>query len=71
MRVGLALGFGTWYHIVVVLLLLLVCGGVAHFRLRTNTETAARLSDLAGLFIFGFDALLALEILRLNGVLWP
>jgi 4-hydroxybenzoate polyprenyltransferase len=68
--VGFLLGFGAWYHATVAALLLIVAAGVLHFRLRTNTVTAARLPLYAGMFIFAFDVLLALELIRLHGLAW-
>ncbi len=70
MWVGRALNFGSWYHWAVGGLLLGVLAGVAHFRLRTTTATAARLAVYAGLFIFAFDWLLAVELIRLHGLVW-
>jgi hypothetical protein len=68
--VGRLLNFGEWFHGVVGGLLLIVTGGVLHFRLRTTTATAARLQAYAGLFIFAFDWLLAAELIRLHGLIW-
>ncbi len=68
--VGRALNFGEWYYSVAGGLLLIVTGGVLHFRLRTTTATAARLQAYAGLFIFAFDWLLAAELIRLHGLIW-
>ena len=70
LRVGFLLHFGAWYHLSVGLLLLVVAVGVLHFRLQTNTDTAAHLPLYAGLFIFAFDILLALELIRLHGVVF-
>lgn len=66
--VGGLMRFGAWYHLAVGGMLLLVALGVLHFRLRTNTVTAARLPMYAGLFIFVFDWLLAVELIRLHGL---
>lgn len=68
--VGALMDFGAWYHAAVGGLLFLVAAGVLHFRLRTNPVTAARLPQYAGLFIFVFDWLLAIEIIRLRGLVW-
>jgi acyl-CoA synthetase (AMP-forming)/AMP-acid ligase II len=70
MVVGRILGFAGWYHGAVVGLLLIVTGGVLHFRLHTTTTTAARLQTYAGLFIFAFDWLLAAELIRLHSLTW-
>jgi 4-hydroxybenzoate polyprenyltransferase len=66
--VGGLLDFGVWYHLAVGGLLLLMAAGVLHFRLRTSSATAARLPIYAGLFIFIFDWLLAIELIRLHGL---
>jgi 4-hydroxybenzoate polyprenyltransferase len=68
--VGSMLDFGEWYHGAVIGLLIIVSGGVLHFRLRTTTATAARLQTYAGLFIFAFDWLLAAELIRLHSLTW-
>lgn len=70
LMVGFLLQFGMWYHAVVGALLLIVGVGVLHFRLHTNTATAANLALYAGLFIFAFDILLGVELIRLHGVTW-
>jgi hypothetical protein len=66
--VGILMDFAWWYHAVVVALLLIVAFGVFHFRLRTTTVTAANLQIYAGTFIFAFDILLAVELIRLHGL---
>ncbi len=68
--VGFLLQFGAWYHVTVAALLLAVAAGVLHFRLHTNSVTAARLPLYAGIFIFAFDVLLAAELIRLHGLVW-
>ncbi len=68
--VGALLHFGAWYHVTVAALLLAVAAGILHFRLRTNTATAANLPAYAGIFIFAFDLLLAAELIRLHGLVW-
>jgi 4-hydroxybenzoate polyprenyltransferase len=68
--VGVLLHFGLWYHVTVAALLLVVAAGVLHFRLRTSTATAANLPLYAGTFIFAFDILLAVELIRLHGVVF-
>jgi 4-hydroxybenzoate polyprenyltransferase len=70
MWVGRTLNFGGWYHWAVGGLLLGVALGVGHFRWSTTTATAARLAVYAGLFIFAFDWLLAVELIRLYGLAW-
>jgi 4-hydroxybenzoate polyprenyltransferase len=67
---GQVLHFGGWYHGTIVGLLAIVLGGILHFRLQTTTATAARLQVYAGLFIFAFDWLLAVELIRLHGLSW-
>jgi len=66
--VGGLMNFGLWYHLAVGGLLLLVAFGILHFRFRTDPVTAARLPIYAGLFIFVFDWLLAIELIRLHGL---
>jgi hypothetical protein len=66
--VGVLMDFAWWYHAVVVALLLVVALGVLHFRIRTTTATAASLQMYAGMFIFAFDILLAIELIRLHGL---
>ena len=68
--VGILMNFEWWYHATVALLLLVVAFGALHFRLRTTTATAANLQIYAGAFIFAFDILLAVELIRLNGLSW-
>jgi 4-hydroxybenzoate polyprenyltransferase len=65
--VGVLMDFAWWYHAVVVALLMMVAFGVLHFRVRTTTGTAASLQIYAGMFIFAFDILLAIELIRLHG----
>jgi 4-hydroxybenzoate polyprenyltransferase len=66
--VGLLMGFAWWYHAAVFALLMAVAFGVLHFRIRTTTATAANLQIYAGMFIFAFDILLAVELVRLHGL---
>ncbi len=66
--VGVLLHFAWWYHAVVAVLLLMVAFGVLHFRFHTTTATAANLQIYAGMFIFAFDILLAVELVRLHGL---
>lgn len=66
--VGVLMDFAWWYHVAVVTLLVIVAFGVLHFRIRTTTATAASLQIYAGLFIFAFDILLAIELIRLHGL---
>lgn len=68
--VGVLMGFEWWYHGTIVILLLLVGFGILHFRLRTTSATAANLQLYAGIFIFAFDILLAVELIHLNGLTW-
>ncbi|MCI0355896.1 MAG: UbiA family prenyltransferase [Acidobacteria bacterium] len=68
--VGGLMNFGAWYHVALGGLVLLVTLGVLHFRIRTNTTTAARLPVYAGLFIFAFDWLLAAELIHQYGLVW-
>jgi 4-hydroxybenzoate polyprenyltransferase len=68
--VGAALHFGWWYHAVVVALLVVVIFGVLYFRVRTTSASAASLQVYAGMFIFAFDILLAVELIRSHGVTW-
>lgn len=70
LAVGFLLDFGLWYHLIVAALLLVVAVGVLRFRLQTTTATAAHLPLYAGMFIFAFDILLAVELIRLHGVLF-
>ncbi len=67
-RVGALLGLGRWYHGTVVALVFLVAVGVLDYRLRPTPARAARLKDYAGLYIFAFDVLLAVELARVNGL---
>ncbi|HLO14352.1 MAG TPA: UbiA family prenyltransferase [Anaerolineales bacterium] len=66
--VGVLMGFAWWYHAVVVALLVIVAFGVLRFRIRTTTATAASLQVYAGMFIFAFDILLAVELIHLHGL---
>jgi len=68
--VGVLMNFAWWYHGTVVVLLLIVVFGVLRFRMQTTTVTAANLQIYAGMFIFAFDILLAVELIRLHGVNW-
>ncbi len=68
--VAVSLQFALWYHAAVATFLVIVALGSLHFRLRTNTQTAARLQIYAGAAIFAFDWLLAAELIRLHGVAW-
>jgi 4-hydroxybenzoate polyprenyltransferase len=68
--VGLLMDFKWWYHGTVAVLLLIVALGVLHFRLKTTTTTAANLQVYAGVFIFAFDVLLAVELIRSYGLIW-
>ena len=68
--VGVLMSFEWWYHGTIVLLLLLVAFGILHFRMRTTSATAAHLQLYAGIFIFAFDILLAVELIHLNGLTW-
>jgi len=68
--VGVLMDFAWWYHGTVAALLLIVTLGVLRFRLKTTTATATNLQIYAGLFIFAFDILLAVELIRLHGVTW-
>lgn len=66
--VGVLMDFAWWYHAAVIALLVIVAFGVLHFRIRTTTATAASLQIYAGMFIFAFDILLAIELIRLHGL---
>lgn len=66
--VGVLMDFAWWYHAVVAALLLMVTFGALHFRIRTTAATAANLQIYAGMFIFAFDILLAVELIRLHGL---
>jgi len=66
--VGVFMDFAWWYHGTVAALLLVVTFGVLRFRLKTTTTTAANLQIYAGMFIFAFDILLAVELIRLHGL---
>lgn len=66
--VGVLMDFAWWYHVAVVALLGIVSFGVLHFRIRTTRATAASLQMYAGMFIFAFDILLAIELIRLHGL---
>jgi len=68
--VGVLLNFAWWYHGTVAALLIVVALSVVRFRLKTTTATATSLQIYAGLFIFAFDVLLAVELIRLHGVIW-
>ncbi len=68
--VAASLHFALWYHAAVATFLLIVTLGILHFRLRTTTQTAARLQIYAGAAIFAFDWLLAAELIRLHGLAW-
>ena len=68
--VAASLHFAFWYHAAVAAFLLIVALGSLHFRLRTTTQTAARLQIYAGAAIFAFDWLLAAELIRLHGLAW-
>lgn len=68
--VGIQMDFSIWYHLLVAGSLFIVAAGVLHFRINTTTRTAARLPIIAGLFIFAFDWLLVIEILRQNGLVF-
>ena len=68
--VAAVLTFGLWYHVAVAGILVVVALDVAHFRLHTTTQTAARLQVYAGLTLFAFDWLLAAELIRLHGLVW-
>jgi 4-hydroxybenzoate polyprenyltransferase len=70
LAVGFLLDFGVWYHLTVAALLLVVAAGVVRFRLQTSTVTAAHLPLYAGMFIFAFDVLLAVELIRLHGLVF-
>ena len=68
--VGYLLEFGWWYHAVVTFLLLVVAIGVIRFRVHTTSATAHHLQIYAGVFIFAFDILLAVELINQHGVMW-
>ncbi len=62
--VGWMMSFEWWYHAAVGVLFLVFAFGVLQFRLRTTSSTAASLQIYAGVFIFAFDILLAVELIR-------
>ena len=66
--VGLLMNFAWWYHAVVAALLIFVMFGVFRYRIHTTTVTAANLQIYAGMFIFAFDILLAVELICLHGL---
>lgn len=68
--VGAAMDFEWWYHAVVAALLAVVIFGVLNFRIKTTSATAGNLQIYAGMFIFAFDILLAVELILSYGVIW-
>lgn len=68
--VGMLMHFEWWYHAVVIVLLFIVAFGILNFRLKTTSVTASRLGVYAGMFIFAFDILLSVELIRLHGLVW-
>lgn len=70
MIVGAQMDFGWWYHTMVAALLGVVVLGVLYFYLKTTSKTAASLQLYAGMFIFAFDILLAVELIRSHGLVW-
>jgi 4-hydroxybenzoate polyprenyltransferase len=72
--VGWHLGLSAWFYVAIVALFFLCLAGVAHYRLRPTRATAKRLELYAGLYIVAFDAALATELARRQGVVfrwWP
>jgi acyl-CoA synthetase (AMP-forming)/AMP-acid ligase II/4-hydroxybenzoate polyprenyltransferase len=67
-RVGTQLGLGSWYHGLVMGLLALVTWAVLDYRWRPSPARAARLKDVAGLYIIAFDVLLALALAQAYGL---
>lgn len=70
MIVGAQMEFAWWYHAAVAALLGVVVFGVLYFYIKTTGRTAASLQLYAGMFIFAFDILLAVELIRSHGLTW-
>jgi 4-hydroxybenzoate polyprenyltransferase len=72
--VGRHLGLSPWFYVAITALFFLCLAGVVHYRLRPTRATAKRLELYAGLYIVAFDAALAVELARRQGVVfrwWP
>lgn len=68
--VGYHLGLSPWFYVAITALFFLCLIGVVHYRLRPERRTAKRLELYAGLYIVAFDAALATELVRRQGVVW-
>jgi 4-hydroxybenzoate polyprenyltransferase len=72
--VGHHLELSPWFYVAITALFFLCLTGVVHYRLRPERRTAKRLEVYAGLYIVAFDAALAVELVRRQGVTfrwWP
>jgi 4-hydroxybenzoate polyprenyltransferase len=68
--VGQHLGLSGWFTMALIVLYLVCVLGFIQFRMHTTRANAKRLETYAGMYIIAFDALLAFELGRRQGVVW-
>ena len=66
--VGMHLGLSIWFYAVLIVLFLVCFRGLLQFRFHTNALTAKRMETYAGMYIIAFDLTLAVEIVRMQGI---
>jgi len=66
--VGLHLGLGIWFFVVLSVLFLVCLIGLWQFRFHTSARTAKMMEIYAGMYIIAFDLILAVEIAHRFGI---
>ncbi|MEM8961336.1 MAG: UbiA family prenyltransferase [Acidobacteriota bacterium] len=68
MLVGWHLQLSPFFYLALILLFLVCLVGFVQYRLDTNPRTAKRMETYAGLYIIAFDLILAVELIRRQGL---
>lgn len=66
--VGWQVGLAPWFYGALVVLFALCLVGFLQFRFQTSPATARRMETYAGLYVIGFDLILAAAIVQRNGL---
>lgn len=66
--VGWHLGLSVWFYVLLVLLFLVCMIGFFQYWINTTPATARRMGLYAGIYIFAFDLILAIELGRTYGI---
>ncbi|MEX2287419.1 MAG: hypothetical protein WD648_10040 [Planctomycetaceae bacterium] len=68
--VGLHLGLSVWFYVLLTVLFMVCMIGFFQYRFQTSPVTARRMATYAGVYIFAFDLVLAIELVRAHGIVF-